>query len=311
MANPKVDTNSLNQLIQFAQSHGLTITSGEGFSGGRPVVPNVGHSAHSLHYIGRAVDVGMPDSDSQSSILSDAKKQGMTVIPEQYTGEGPEGYSTGPHWHIQFTQPPRGVNTSGLNGIQQMVINAANKYSIPPEKLLALVQTESNFDPKAINPKSGAAGLGQFIPSTAKSRGLSNPLDPQSNIDATAAYIKDLHDKTGDWSSALSYYGGYGGDTDKARIYIGRNARFEQQWASKLGTSPAEPISASVALKDKLLGEGPIFPQEAFSLSGNSGLENPKNQQAAQSSNQSPDISLQQRLLGTGGVFPQQSFRSS
>ena len=43
-----------------------------------------------------------------------------------------------------------------------------------------LAQVESGGNPKAVNPKSGASGLYQFTPGTAKQYGVSDPTDPQA-----------------------------------------------------------------------------------------------------------------------------------
>lgn len=66
------------------------------------------------------------------------------------------------------------------------------------------VAQESGFNINAKNPSSGAFGLTQFIPSTAKAYGAKEG-DAKSQINAQARYMKKLlKDFNGDWAKALA-----------------------------------------------------------------------------------------------------------
>jgi tape measure domain-containing protein len=54
--------------------------------------------------------------------------------------------------------------TGALVDIARMM---AGEYGIDPDIFVRQIKRESNFDPTAVNPRSGAAGLGQFMPGTA------------------------------------------------------------------------------------------------------------------------------------------------
>ncbi len=81
--------------------------------------------------------------------------------------------------------------------IAHVLIDESNRYSLDPFFLLAVIQTESDFNPKARG-HSGDMGLMQLLPSTGKWVGkrLNLPnvdlYDPATNIRVGAAYIADL-----------------------------------------------------------------------------------------------------------------------
>src|SRR3990172_2561951 len=72
-----------------------------------------------------------------------------------------------------------------------------------------LIQQESGFNPKALNTKSGAAGIGQFMPDTASAYGI-DPYEPEQALPAAARYLKSSLQKFGgDIRKAVgSYYAG-------------------------------------------------------------------------------------------------------
>jgi peptidoglycan lytic transglycosylase D len=80
-----------------------------------------------------------------------------------------------------------------------------------PVELSWLPLIESGFKPKALS-KARALGLWQFIPSTGYKFGLKRDtyiderLDPPKATKAAIAYLKELHQLFGDWSTVLAAY---------------------------------------------------------------------------------------------------------
>lgn len=77
--------------------------------------------------------------------------------------------------------------SSGLSGI---ISQAALSHGVDPNTMMRIGQIESGLKPGAHNP-SGASGLFQFMPSTAKQYGLSNPYDPVASADAASQLASD------------------------------------------------------------------------------------------------------------------------
>jgi len=80
-----------------------------------------------------------------------------------------------------------------------------------PEELALLPVIESGFNNFAVS-RSGAAGLWQFIPSTARRYGLrvdqyvDERFDVVKATDAAMRYLKDLYSMFGNWELALASY---------------------------------------------------------------------------------------------------------
>ncbi len=67
----------------------------------------------------------------------------------------------------------------------------APDFKLSPQLVLAIINTESNFNPNAVSPKN-AQGLMQLIPDTAARFKVRNLLDPAQNIRGGMAYLRWL-----------------------------------------------------------------------------------------------------------------------
>lgn len=74
--------------------------------------------------------------------------------------------------------------------IRDIIRQTASRYGVPVDYMQRMAQIESGYNPNARNP-SGAAGLYQFMPSTARQYGLTDPYDPAASADAAARLTLD------------------------------------------------------------------------------------------------------------------------
>jgi soluble lytic murein transglycosylase-like protein len=97
---------------------------------------------------------------------------------------------------------------------RELVEAAARKNGLPPHFVHSVVAAESGYKPDALSPK-GAIGLMQLMPATAQTYNV-DPHDPGQNVEAGAAYLRDLLVKyNGDARLALAAYNAGPGAVDK------------------------------------------------------------------------------------------------
>ena len=77
-----------------------------------------------------------------------------------------------------------------------LIVNTAQTYGVDPILVQALVQVESNYQPRARSSK-GAMGLMQLMPSVAKEYRVRNAYDPRANVEAGVQKLKALLERYG------------------------------------------------------------------------------------------------------------------
>lgn len=93
---------------------------------------------------------------------------------------------------------------------------AAQKYGVPESLLKGIAKAESNFNERDLS-SSGAMGVMQLMPETARSLGVSDPYDPEQNIMGGAKCIaQKLKEFNGDVELALAAYNAGSGAVKRA-----------------------------------------------------------------------------------------------
>ena len=98
--------------------------------------------------------------------------------------------------------------SSGIqDALCRLIDDAARAQSVPAAFLTRLIFQESSFRPGVTSP-AGAQGLAQFMPGTARERGLIDPFDPEQAVPKAAHFLAELHDRFGNWGLAAAAYNG-------------------------------------------------------------------------------------------------------
>jgi hypothetical protein len=89
----------------------------------------------------------------------------------------------------------------------RLIESSAHARSLPVPFLTRLIWRESAFRVGAVSPV-GAQGVAQFMPGTARERGLTDPFDPEQAIPHAAHLLADLNRQFGNLGLAAAAYNG-------------------------------------------------------------------------------------------------------
>lgn len=123
--------------------------------------------------------------------------------------------------------------------IERSILKAARRYNLPPGLIRGVIRAESNFQVDAIS-RTGAQGLMQLMPATARELGIADPFDIEQNIEGGTRYLRQMLDSFGgDVKVALAAYNAgpgtvekYGGQIppyQETEHYINRVLKFSKQ----------------------------------------------------------------------------------
>jgi hypothetical protein len=87
----------------------------------------------------------------------------------------------------------------------RLIEPAARKEGLPIAFFTRLIWRESSFR-KTVVSRAGAQGIAQFMPGTAKERGLADPFDPEAAIPASANFLAELKAQFGNLGLAAAAY---------------------------------------------------------------------------------------------------------
>ncbi len=115
----------------------------------------------------------------------------------------------------------------------RLIESSAKARDLPVPYLTRLIFRESTFRVSVVSP-AGAQGVAQFMPGTAKERGLLDPFDPEQAIPHAAHYLADLRKQFGNLGLAAAAYNGGSGRVSA--------------WLAGTGGLPAETRAYVIAI---------------------------------------------------------------
>lgn len=99
--------------------------------------------------------------------------------------------------------------------INEIFQDASNKYAVPTNLLKAVAKVESNYNPNAVS-SSGASGVMQLMPDTARGLGVTDVFDVEQNINGGAKFLSQLYKKyDGNLDLTLAGYNAGPGNVSK------------------------------------------------------------------------------------------------
>lgn len=144
------------------------------------------------------------DQDSEQAVLSSIRADSVYAKPSE---EEAKAFSEGT-----------------ISRYDHLVRKYAKRYGFDCRLILAQIRHESEFNPHAVSP-SGARGLMQIMPYTARSLGVKDLHDPRANIAAGVRYLRKQYDifekeQGADrlWFALASYHAGFGHVVDAQDI---------------------------------------------------------------------------------------------
>lgn len=151
--------------------------------------------------------------------------------------------------------------------LEEIFKNASQTYGVPIQLLKAVGKVESNFNPNAISP-SGAGGIMQLMPATARGLGVTDVFDAEQNINGGAKYLSQLLKRyDGDLSLTLAGYNAgpgnvakYGGvpnfkETKNYIIKVGQALKDEGQDIKLTNYQDTREIEATKTLQIPILND--------------------------------------------------------
>lgn len=82
-------------------------------------------------------------------------------------------------------------NSADLQRYASIIKNASQAYGVDAMLVHAVISAESNYNPNAVS-RTGAQGMMQLMPDTARRYGVQNSMDPIENIHGGTKYLRDL-----------------------------------------------------------------------------------------------------------------------
>ncbi len=135
----------------------------------------------------------------QGTILTDS-----VPPPKQVKNWSLPGSDALPYYTAYILKQNKKLSVAQAEKIARGIIGFSIKYGVDARLIMAMVLVESGFNPTSTS-KSGAMGLGQLMPGTARGMGVSNAYDSSENLWGTVRLVRGHLEKYNKQTSGDSY----------------------------------------------------------------------------------------------------------
>jgi murein DD-endopeptidase MepM/ murein hydrolase activator NlpD len=170
--------------------------------------------------------------------------------PDSISGNGANQSATvsnvwGDYMATSFKSPSMALD----NKYNEIFIDKAQKYNIDVKLLKSLAYAESSFNPNVIS-SANCVGIMQLSQDKINEYGITNPFDPEQNIDGGARYLAYLLDKFKDTQLAVAAYNAGPGAVEKydgIPPYPETESHVRKVMQGYRGNEYATPISSEIS----------------------------------------------------------------
>jgi soluble lytic murein transglycosylase-like protein len=128
---------------------------------------------------------------AEAQLYSWRDASGTLVVSNKPRSDGAEMATYAVHGAAAIRTTTKPQATARQRQYDYLIEEYARIHDVSPELIRAVIQAESNFNPRAVSAK-GAMGLMQLMPATARELGVDDPFHPGQNIRGGVTYLARL-----------------------------------------------------------------------------------------------------------------------
>ena len=140
-----------------------------------------------------AQDVYMSVSEDGTITFTDSPNQDQDFVVFDVNGPPPQKNAV------------TNKNFPKMDNFDNLILAASRKHLLSAALIKAVVMAESGMNPNAKS-RVGAQGLMQLMPATARGLGVTDPWNPEQNINGGSKYLRKNLDRFGNIELALAAY---------------------------------------------------------------------------------------------------------
>ena len=140
-----------------------------------------------------ALVVGLSAASLSAEVVVRPSTAGRPEITNVGAGSGARSRPR-PQTRRRRAQAVPATRRASRTDLAETIRAAARRHDVDPALIEAMIEAESAWDPRAVS-RTGAQGLMQIMPATARDLALISPFDPIENVRAGTAYLRQMLDR--------------------------------------------------------------------------------------------------------------------